>query len=228
MTVVAVVPARGGSKGIPRKNLADLGGKPLVRWTIDAALESHAVDRVIVTSEDAEILAVAEACGARPHERPAALAGDEVHSVRAVIEVLEVDPAIEPTDRVVMLLPTSPLRSSADIASAVAHFEAHRPPAVISVTKLDLHAIHLRTVDETGALVPFLGWDELTAQRQGQPDLFALNGSIYVSRVDRLLADRTFHVPGALAFEMPRERSLDIDTPDDLAVARRVVAGRTR
>ena len=225
MSTVAVVPARGGSKGIPRKNLADLGGRPLLQWTIDAATASGVVDRTIVTSDDDEILDLAAACGATPHRRPDELATDDVHAVHAVVEVLR---SRELADgEVVMLLPTSPLRTPDDIAGAHGRFAAAAPPAVISVVRLDLHLHHLRLMDDAGALEALVPWDQATTQRQGKAPLFALNGSVYVSRADRLLRDGTFHVPGALGYEMAPSHSVDIDAPEDLERARRLVEERS-
>lgn len=218
MTTLVVIPARGGSKGIPRKNLADLGGRPLLAWTIDAALRSGVVDRVLVSSDDEEILSVATTYGAGGHRRSSALAQDEVHSVNVVLEVL--DRAEQSPDRVLMLLPTSPFRAPQDIVGAVALFDDRRPPAVVSVTAMDKSLIHLRHLDDSGRLEPLAPYDQLTGQRQEQRPLYLLNGSIYVSTPQELQRNGTFHVRGALGYVMPQERSVDIDSPADLAAAR--------
>ncbi len=218
-TAIAIIPARGGSKAILRKNLVDLGGKPLIAWTIDAAHSAGV--QPVVSSEDDEILAVAEAHGAETIRRPDSLAEDSVHAVHVVLDVLD---RFERDGRsvgvVLMLLPTSPFRTAEHIREAVELFEAERPPAVISVEALDKQLIHLRQIADDGSLVPFLGWDKLTAQRQEQPPLYGLNGSIYVAHAAELRRNRTFHVPGALALVMPSEASVDINEPSDLAYAR--------
>lgn len=223
-SVVAVIPARGGSKGIPGKNLIDLGGKPLIQWTIDAATDSGAIDQVMVSSDDNNILAAAERCGAIAAERPPALADDHVHAVHPVLDLLiELGQTGNRPDRVVMLLPTSPFRSARHIAEAVALHAAESPPSVISVTELDKQLIHLRYIDAQGALEPLAPFEELTAQRQEQRSMYGLNGSIYVADVATLLSERTFHVPGALAYVMPAFASVDINEPEDLATARRML-----
>jgi CMP-N-acetylneuraminic acid synthetase len=222
--VIAVIPARGGSKGIPHKNVADLGGRPLLTWTIDAARQSGVIDRIVVSSDDDTILEVAVGAGAEADRRSDALAEDHVHSVHVVLDLLERQGrAGYRPDVVVMLLPTSPFRRPEHVAGAVGRFLDVRPPAVISVTELDKQLIHLRTVDEDGRLQPLASAGELTAQRQGQPSLYGLNGSIYVARPDKLLSARTFHMPGAIAYVMDANASVDINEPADLEHARRLL-----
>lgn len=220
-SVAAIIPARGGSKGIPGKNLVDLGGRPLLGWTIDAAINSGVCDRVIVTSDDEAIRNTAAECGAEAWRRSDALGEDHVHSVHPVLEVIEgLVQAGEAPGLVVMLLPTSPFRQPEQVAGAVELFGQQRPPAVISVVRMDKQIIHLRHVDETGVLEPLAPFEKLTAQRQEQRPLFGLNGSIYVADAAKLLSARTFHVPGAIAYEMSPESSVDINEPSDLELAR--------
>ncbi len=221
MSVVAVVPARAGSKGIPNKNLIDLGGRPLVHWTIAASLASGVIDRVIVSSDDQGILDVALESGAEAHLRPAELGEDHVHAVHVVHDLLgELRRRDEYPDTVLMLLPTSPFRRPADIGAAVRLLEAEEPPAVISVTELDKQLIHLRTIGRDGSLQPFLDWEHLTSQRQDQPPLYGLNGSVYAARSVQLEQAGTFHVPGARALVMDSRSSIDINEPADLEWAR--------
>ena len=223
--VVAVVPARGGSKGIPGKNTVELGGRPLLVWTVDAALRSGVCDRVIVSSDDEEILTVAERAGAERWLRDVGLGDDHVHAVHPVLEVVEaLGQRGEHPGLVLMLLPTSPFRSPEHIAEAVALYRKTRPPSVISVTRLDKQLIHLRNMSESGVLEPFAPFDQLTAQRQEQSPLFGLNGSIYVADAAQLLSSRTFHVPGAIGYEMATQASIDINEPEDLQYARTVLA----
>lgn len=219
--VTAVVPARGGSRGVPRKNLVDLGGRPLLWWTLETARRSGVVTRLIVSSDDEEILESAVACGveAETHRRPTELGHHDVHAVHVVLEVLEVLTDDQLPDVVMMLLPTSPFRRPEDVATAVRLLAEAEPPAVISVTELDKQLIHLRTFEEN-ELVPFLPWEQLTAQRQDQPPLYGLNGSVYAARPEVLRQHGTFHVPGAHGFVMPRTASVDINDPVDLVVAR--------
>lgn len=220
---IAIIPARGGSKAIPRKNIAELGGKPLIAWTITAALEAGV--RPIVSSEDREILEIAIKHGAETITRPQGLAEDSIHAVHAVLNSLkQLEADGEVLDLVLMLLPTSPFRTAKHIHDAITLFKAERPPAVISVEALDKQLLHLRNIADDGSLVPFLGWDKLTAQRQEQPPLYGLNGSIYVAQSSILQQNGTFHVPGALASIMPKFASIDINEPADLDYARYLVA----
>lgn len=225
MTTLAVIPARGGSKGIPRKNLVDLGGKPLLHWTIEAAHRSGVIDHLVVSSDSQEILACAAEAGSGTHDRPLALAADDVHSVHVVHDVVahESDEGRRP-EIVVMLLPTSPFRRPEHIIEAVAVLQTSRPPAVVSVVEHDKQMIHLRHLSAEGELEPLLPWNQLTAQRQDQPRLYALNGSIYVARAEELRRAGTFHVPGAMAIVMGRTASIDINEPSDLEWARYVLA----
>ncbi|MCP5028169.1 MAG: acylneuraminate cytidylyltransferase family protein [Actinomycetia bacterium] len=225
MSVVAIIPARGGSKAIPRKNLVDLAGRPLFHWTIGAAQSSGVVDRLIVSSDDPEILESAELAGAEAHHRPPALGADHVHAVHVVGDLLDaLRGRGEYPDTVLMLLPTSPFRRAEHIAEAVKLLEREDPPSVISVTELDKQLIHLRTIDPVGNLEPFLPWHQLTAQRQEQPPLYALNGSVYAARPASLQAAGTFHVPGARAIVMDARSSVDINEPSDLEWARYLAA----
>lgn len=222
--ILGVVPARGGSKGIPGKNIADLGGRPLLNWTVETALRSGVLDRLVVSSDDRHILTVAAEAGAETDARSPALAADHVHAVHVVLDLLERLGAdgYRP-DVVVMLLPTSPFRGVSDLRGAVERFLSECPPAVISVTELDKQLIHLRTMDEAGALHAMVAPEAMTAQRQEQPPLYGLNGSIYVARPETVLSARTFHVPGAQGYVMDASASVDINEPADLAHARRLI-----
>ena len=223
--ILAVVPARGGSKAIPGKNLIDLGGRPLLTWTIAAAEESGMFDRLIVSSDEDDILAVAATAGAETDCRDRELAADHVHAVHVIVDILERqgEAGYRP-DVVVMLLPTSPFRRAEDVRSAVTRFLDERPPAVISVAELDKQLIHLRTIDEHGRLQALAPPDALTANRQGQPPLYGLNGSIYVAGPETVLSARTFHVPGAVGHVMSAIASVDINEASDLRYARRLLS----
>jgi N-acylneuraminate cytidylyltransferase/CMP-N,N'-diacetyllegionaminic acid synthase len=222
--IVAVVPARGGSKGIRRKNLAELGGKSLLSWTIDAAKRSGMVDRLIVSTEDEEIAAVAKAAGAEvPFKRPIELSRDDVHSVHVVFHALDwlreqgqADP-----EGVMMLLPTSPLRCPEDIIGAVNLYRSRDARAVISIVDLDKYMTNLRYLE--GERVRMVAPEEnKNAQRQGLKKLYGVNGSIYIARPARLRSAGTFHLDGALGYVMDMLNSLDVNSNDDLALARHI------
>jgi CMP-N,N'-diacetyllegionaminic acid synthase len=222
MGIVALISARGGSKGVPRKNVLPVAGKPLIAWTIAAALGSRQIDRLIVTTDDAEIAEVSRLHGAEvPFLRPAELARDEspvIDAVEHALRWLEHDSRTMP-EYVVLLQPTSPLRTTADIDGAVALAKSRNADAVLSVCEASPHPYLTRRIEANGRLEDFLDLAAKPVRRQDYPPAYTLNGAIYVNRVAPLLASRCFQPPGALAYVMPPERSCDIDTPLDLKVA---------
>jgi CMP-N-acetylneuraminic acid synthetase len=219
---LVVIPARGGSQGIPRKNLAPLAGLPLIAHTIRAALGASAVTRVLVSTDDAEIAEAARAHGAEtPFLRPAEISGGAVHAVAAPLHALEWLRTHEgyTPERIVMLLPTSPLRRAEDVQGAIELFEKSSAPAVISVVEMDKQLPHLRRVRADGVLEPLVPLATANVQRQDLEPLFALNGSIYVSTPSALISGGTFHLPAAIAFPMLPRFSVDINSPADLMLA---------
>jgi CMP-N-acetylneuraminic acid synthetase len=218
---LAVIPARGGSRGIPRKNLAMLGGLPLIAHSIRAARDAG-LSRIIVSTDDAEIAAVSREHGAEtPFLRPAEISSGEVHAVAAPLHALawlRQNEKYEPA-RIVMLMPTSPLRRAADITGAIELFEKSGAPAVVSVVELDKQLPHLRRLRADGVLEPVVPLANANVQRQDLESLYALNGSIYVSTPAALIAGGTFHLPGAVGFPMLPRFSVDINSPADLMLA---------
>ncbi len=222
MSVVALIPARGGSKGIPRKNLAPLAGKPLITWTIEAALASKNLTRVIVSTDDTEIAEVARQHGAdAPFLRPPELAADDSGALGVALHALDwlaKNAGGEP-EYLLLLQPTSPLRMTADIDAAIELARARDADAVLSVCEAVPHPYLARSVHENGAISDFIPVPEASGPRQGFPPAYFLNGAIYLNRCVSLRATRSFQPSGALALRMPLERSLDIDTPLDLLIA---------
>lgn len=212
MTVFALIPARGGSKGIPRKNIREIAGKPLIAWTIEAARAARGVDAVVVSTEDAEIAGVARHWGADvPFLRPAALAADHTPGIDPVFHAISMLPRHE---AVLLLQPTSPLRSTADIEGLLAMTERTGAPSVVSVRKSHDHPDWMYRMDGEGrldSLLPTLP----VARRQDLSPVYALNGAIYYARGAWLQEHRSFIGPGTLGYVMPDERSVDIDDPLD-------------
>lgn len=214
--VLAIVPARGGSKGVPRKNIRDLAGKPLIAWSILAGRGSKYVDRLIVSTEDEEIAEVARRCGAEvPFLRPAHLAKDDTPGIDPVLHALEELPGY---DYVVLLQPTSPLRDSGDIDGCLELCLSTGASGCVSVTEPDKSPYWMYTVAGDGTMRPLLELERAT-RRQDLPKVWALNGAVYVARVEGLCAERSFLTADTRAYLMPKERSADIDTEIDLAVA---------
>ena len=221
--VLAVIAARGGSKTLPGKNVAPFGGKPLIGWTIEAAFQSKAVRRTIVTTDDAVIARTAIDFGAEvPFVRPPELARDETPGVAAVlhaVEWLEQHQDYRP-DIVVNLQPTSPLRHGGDIDAAIAQLSQCSADAVVSVTAVDSHPFWMKTIDTAGFLHDFVNQAEPTLNRQSLPPVFALNGAIYLAHRTALLTHRDWYGGGrTAAYVMPFERSVDIDTRWDFLLA---------
>lgn len=221
--LLALIPARGGSKGIPRKNVRSIAGKPLIGWTIDAALSSRVFARVVVSTEDSEIAEIARVCGAEvPFMRPAELSGDDTSGIAPVLHALDELPGF---DAVVLLQPTSPLRSASDIAEVVALARTSGARSVVSVSEPDAHPQWTYRMDSDGALSP---WEAQAgaARRQELEPAFALNGAIYYSQCDLLRETGALVGPGTIGYPMPAERSIDIDTPLDWRMAELLLKDR--
>lgn len=222
--VLAVVPARGGSKGLPRKNVLDLGGRPLIAWTLTAAQQATHIDRCVVSTDDTEIASVARAHGGEvPFMRPAELAGDHAATMDTVFHVLDRLPGF---DFVVLLQPTSPLRSAADIEQTLERMIAAGAPACVSVTEPAKSPYWSYRIDAHGRLVPLTDPAYTRVRRQDLPPAYVLNGAVYAARVDWLREQGSFLHPDTLAYPMPAERSLDIDTALDLRLAELLLADR--
>lgn len=227
LSVLGLIPARGGSKGVPRKNIRLVAGRPLLAWTIDAARASRYLDRLVLSTDDREIAAAAMAAGCEvPFLRPSDLARDDTPGIDPVLHALGQLPAF---DIVVLLQPTSPLRLATDIDCCIERMLVATAPASISVRRAIDHPYWTYRCDAHGVLVPYSSdpAGEIH-RRQDLPAAFVANGAVYVARVSWLLANRSFHTDETVGYEMPAERSLDIDTPDDLALAETALADRSR
>jgi len=223
-STLALIPARGGSKGVPRKNVRPLCGRPLIAWTIEAALGSGYIDRVVVSTEDEEIAAIACNCGAEvPFLRPAELARDDTPGIEVVLHTLR--QLAQRFDRVIVLQPTSPLRTATDIDRALRKQAEAKAPFCVSVTRPKHHPCWSLRADSEGFLRPLL--PELPNRRQDLPPVYALNGAIYIAETQALIRQRSFLGEPLLGYEMPPERSLDIDTELDFAIAELLMMKRT-
>ncbi len=220
--IVGLIVARGGSKGVPRKNIKPLAGKPLIAWTIDAARQSQALARLILSTDDEEIADVARRHGAEvPFMRPAALAADDTLAIDVVEHALgwlDRDQDCRP-DYLLLLQPTSPMRTAEDIRGAIGLAEERNAEAVVGVCEADSHPFLTKRLSEQGALEDFVSTDQADLRRQALPPAYMINGAIYLNRPESLLRHRSFVPTGTLAWVMPRQRSVDIDTPWDLRLA---------
>lgn len=216
--ILAVIPARGGSKGVPRKNLRSLGDKPLLAWTIEAAKQSKYIDRLILSSEDAEIIQVAKEHGCDvPFVRPSELAGDDTPGVAPVIHAVKA--LDEHYDYLVLLQPTSPFRSAEDIDEAIRRCVDQQANACVSVSESDKHPAWMHTITEPGFLSPVVNAENSADPRQNLEKVYALNGAVYVVSIPVLLQhEKVFFPDQTLAYPMPSERSWDIDTEFDFLI----------
>lgn len=218
--VLAVVPARGGSKGIPGKNLKLIAGRSLLHRTIDHALAATTVDDIVVTSDDADILRHAAGIDAvRTIERPRELAADETAMWPVVMHALDNSPTC---DVVVLLQPTSPLRRSSDIDDAVAMLDERRANSVMSVCEVATSPYWMFTIGDDGKLQRILP-KQPAVTRQELPACYEVNGAVYVVTANWFRESRQFVDDDTLAYVMPRARSVDVDTPEDLATVERLL-----
>lgn len=212
--VLAIIPARGGSKGVPRKNVRMVAGKPLIAWTIEAARQSRYIDRLVLSSDDPEIIAVATAHGCEaPFVRPAELARDETPGIDPVLHALQQLPGY---DWVVLLQPTSPLRSGEDIDATIETCVKAVAPAAVSVTEAEESPWWMYTLQPGDQLQPLLDSVHAALRRQDLPKAYLLNGAVYVAQATWLQQHKSFLGDATRAYVMPRARSLDIDTEFDL------------
>lgn len=216
-TVLAIIPARGGSKGLPGKNIMSLAGKPLIAWSIEAATACLEVDRLILSSDDEQIMATARTLGCEvPFVRPASLASDQASGIDVILHALQVLP--EKYDWVVVLQPTSPLRKAEDITACLQLCIQHHAPASVTVVagKSPYWSYFL---DADQSMMPILGKDNTQTGRQQLPPAYTLNGAVYVARCDWFQQHRAFVTAETRAHIMSVERSVDVDTVVDFKLA---------
>lgn len=216
-TFLAIIPARGGSKRLPKKNLLDLCGKPTIAWSIEAGLKSEYVDKVIVSSDDKHILDVAKKFKAETIKRPDNLASDTASTFDVVEHALE---NIENYDYVLLLQPTSPLRNEIHIDQAIELLDKKNADAVISICEMDHSPLWSNTLNDDLDLKNFL-IDEVKHKRSQDLDKFyRINGAIYLCKVDKLISEKNFFIKeNIFAYIMNRESSIDIDEPIDYQIA---------
>ena len=219
-SILAIVPARSGSKGIPGKNIKNLAGKPMIAWTIAAALSIPDL-RLIVSTDSEEIAQLAQTLGAEtPFLRPDRWSTDQASSVDVVDHALgwaTTHGCFSP-EFIMLLQPTSPLRSSDDIYTAIRLQQEFGADAVVSVTPVEHSTSWLVNVGADGRLIPAQGFNQ-TKRRQDVAPLFTLNGAIYFIRTSVFVTERKFIPERTFAYVMPAERSIDIDTPWDFYLA---------
>jgi N-acylneuraminate cytidylyltransferase len=226
MEVFAVIPARGGSKRVPRKNIREVAGKPLIVHAIEQANESETIDRAIISTEDDEIKQVAREYGGEvPFTRPTELATDDASSIEVVEHALEWIFTEEAKPEIVVLLQaTAPLRSVGDIDGAIRKLQQNEAESVISICEYADPPHWSVTEDSDGFLSsyfePDMLWRDDIPRSQDLPTLKHPNGAVFAADVDAFREQNTFYTDQTIGYEMPVERSVDIDEPFELEIVR--------
>lgn len=225
--VLGIIPARGGSKGLPGKNIRVLLDKPLIAWTIRQALASSYLDRVIVTTDDKDIAEISKKYGADvPFLRPEELATDEARTIDVVLQAisrLELDNRFY--DLVMLLQPTSPLREAGDIAGAIELLFLKNAQSVVSVCEAEHHPFWTNTLPSDGCMSAFIRPEIKHKHRQQLPLFYRLNGAVYLANIAYLKEHRDFIGAETYAYIMPAERSIDIDSELDFKFAEFLMGG---
>jgi CMP-N-acetylneuraminic acid synthetase len=218
-SVVAFITARGGSKGLPRKNLLPLAGKPLIAYTIIAAQQTKVFDEVYVTTDDAEIAAVSRQYGAQIIDRPSELAADAARSEDVITHALStLDATGQTYDYFVLLQPTSPLRTAQHITECWEQYRNSKARSTVAVTEVEHHPYKDYAVKD-GFLQPLFSAHALHQSRHEYPHVVRQNGAIYIMSVADFLDRKTFCIEPVLPYFMSREDSIDIDSIQDLQLA---------
>lgn len=210
---LGVIVARGGSKGVKNKNLRLAAGKPLIAWTIEAAVQSGNIDNLILSSDSNKIIQVANKWGcSSPFVRPSYLATDEARSIDVVLHAIKNTPRHE---YIMLLQPTSPLRLSKDIDEAFELLLHNDAPSCASIVESKETPYWMYNLNSNAKLSNIISSQKAYTRRQDVPKSYLLNGAIYIAKTSWLLENKCFVSSDTIGYEMPAERSLDIDTLED-------------
>lgn len=221
-SILGLIPARGRSKGLPRKNKRLLLGKPLIAWTIEQALASKYLDRVVVSTDDEEIVEISKKYGAEaPFMRPKKLATDDAKGIDVVLHTINwvEENNNKHYDLLMLLQPTSPLRTSKDIDKAVELLFSKKAQAIVSVCETEHHPYWSNTLPEDGCMKDFIRAEIKNKNRQELLVFYRSNGAIYLAYWSYLKQQRSFLDKETFAYIMPEERSIDIDNQIDFKLA---------
>jgi len=214
---LSIIPARAGSKRLPKKNVKDLAGKPLISWSIESSIDSKYIDATLVTSDCDEVLSIANTYDIQAITRPSKLSTDTAKTLDVVFHAIE--HIEENFDYIVLLQPTSPLRTSIHIDEAIELLISKNANAVISVGEMEHSPLWSNTLNETNSMEGF--FDENVYKRsQELPTYYRLNGAIYICDISELIKTRTYFLENNIfAYKMSRESSVDIDDEIDFKFA---------
>ncbi|WP_315121943.1 acylneuraminate cytidylyltransferase family protein [uncultured Clostridium sp.] len=218
-TFLAVIPARGGSKGIPKKNIIQVNDRPLIDYTITEVLKSKHIDRVIVSTDSQEIADISKKCGADvPFTRPNRLAKDESKTIDVIIDLLnKLSRQDENYDYLIILQPTQPLRKAFHIDEAIALMVDNKLQSLVSVNEVKENPVLMRTFNSGNELERVLKINS-TLRRQEFPKYYKVNGAIYINKIDENLNLKTSLNDNKYAYIMDKKYDLDIDEPFDLEI----------
>lgn len=214
--ITAVIPARGGSKRLKNKNRLILNGKPLIGWTIEAALQSEAFENIIVSSDDEDILDIASHYNVEIHHRSKSLASDTASPIALAKHLYETQ-ALE--GDLCWLQPTSPLRTAHHIKAAISNFKEYSGPSLVSVCLTDHSPLWAGELSENGLFIPLSNASHITTRSQDHPVFYRLNGAIYIAEKEQIFKENTFVNQNTKAFIMDRQSSVDIDDELDFMYA---------
>lgn len=222
--ILAIIPARGGSKRLPRKNVLSIAGKPLISWSIEAAKNSKYIDKIKVSTDNVEIAAVAQEFGVpTPFLRPEELASDTATTLSVILH--ELNNSVEDVDIVIVLQPTSPLRTTRHIDEAIELFEQNIAVSVVSVTECEHSPLWTNTLPKNRSMYNFITPEKLK-RSQDLDTYFRLNGAIYIYDVSTLIErNAIFYCKDTYAYVMGSEFSVDIDNYQDFKLAEFLILG---
>jgi N-acylneuraminate cytidylyltransferase/CMP-N,N'-diacetyllegionaminic acid synthase len=224
---LAIIPARGGSKGLPGKNIKELCGKPLIAWSIESALNSKYIDEVMVTTDNQNIAEISKQYGANvPFLRPEELASDTATTFDAVKHTIEFykNELNKEFDYIVLLEPTSPLRESYDIDNAIEILFNSKADSIVGISKTeDQNPAFLVLKDENGYILGYENKNMKVFRRQDIKDVYFFEGTIYISKTDVLLREKTFYRKNTIGYEVPKYKSLEIDDIYDFVMVEAIM-----
>ena len=222
--ILAIIPARGGSKGLPRKNILDLCGKPLIAWTIDASLKSKYISDTYVSSDDDEILNISKFYKASTIKRPDKLSQDTSDSQSVVLHTIkELEKQKKFYDYIILLQPTSPLRDENDIDEAFKMLFNKNATASISVCEIDNKILKAFKENKSGFIVGISNNTYPFKRRQDLPNTYLSNGAIYIIKKDDFLENNSFFTDRTISYIMNEKNSLDIDTKNDFNIVQEII-----
>lgn len=219
MNILAIIPARAGSKGVPRKNIKNLNGKPLISYSIKSSIKCRFINKIVVSTDSLEISKISKNFGAEIIKRPHSLAKDDSTAIEVILHSLDfLEDENYYSDVVILLQPTSPLRTTEDIDNSIKLFCENDCDSVISVSEYE-HSPYWALKYDNNYLKPVFGKEYLKKRRQDLPTTYSPNGAIFISTPQYLKKHKTFYSEKTIPYIMPAERSIDIDTELDFKLA---------